>query len=78
MSDYLFRVFAGLHFTDTSQDMEALHNAMSQLAPGTLNTDDLQNSSASGLVGQTATSNEGTAGFGMRPVAPPRSGRTGE
>ena len=54
---------------------------MRQIGTGTMDTKDfsgtLQDSSASALVatGQTANSDNVTGGFGMKPVAPPGTGR---
>ena len=51
---------------------------MRQIGTGTMDTKDFtfQDSSASafGATGHTANTDDATGGFGMKPVAPPRTG----
>ena len=69
--------FAGLQYTDTSHEIEALHRELRKFGDGTMDTKDLtlQSSSVSKIAtGQTMNSENATGGFGMRLIAPPRTG----
>ncbi len=78
--DYLYNSILGLHYTDTSHELDALQRALGALdTMGTTKDFTLQNSSASALAGTGHTSNSAdvappSGGFGMKPVAPPRTG----
>ena len=68
----------GFQYTDTSHEIQALQDAMRQIGSGTMDTKDFtfQDSSVSvfAATGQTANTDDVTGGFGMKPVAPPRTG----